>query len=533
MAKVSTRADMALIQGAAKIGQSMMPADLSGLDKVMEAGVGLATKALDEKRKVEQEKVDAYDAFTQAAEEVSLSSSALGNVLYEDTVSFANQQKEAYLAALKNGDQAGMMAAKRAMTDRSAFTQQHKAFIGDLADMQQKGELSSAHTKEEMDYMKAVLKGEYTVEKNDKGEMVFNVNGVKKTNAEFEDMYILKNFELGAEIGKLNQDVKKDIIFDRNNVKNKIAQSLPSTTKEFRAAIHDDLGGGASFKQLLENDKTLDQELLMAIGGYDPNGDGKVDPQEKENFINAVTNHNDPNFNLEVSKKILAEKMTNVVENGHASHWAKQAEGAAAKTAAEMRMKMFENQLRIDLDNAKTDNDRKLAYDKYQQELGKISYKDQLDITKDQRQLQNLQETAEANWNAIKFESKEGPASKARIYTREFRSILGDDVTDIRYGTNFKDEQGRSVTKGYYAVIQSEDEKGNPIEINQLLTVGDDLKFSDVSRYLNPEKMRASGPEQKSAGSFSKSAVQNWLANNIGHPDYAAVKKQFETDFND
>ena len=45
--------------------------------------------------------------------------------------------------------------------------------------------------------------------------------------------------------------------------------------------------------------------------------------------------------------------------------------------------------------------------------------------------------------------------------------------------------------------------------------------------------MRASGPEQKSAGSFSKSAVQNWLANNIGHPDYAAVKKQFETDFND
>jgi len=122
-------------------------------------------------------------------------------------------------------------------------------------------------------------------------------------------------------------------------------------------------------KQLLENDKTLDQELLMAIGGYDPNGDGKVDPQEKENFINAVTNHNDPNFNLEVSKKILAEKMTNVVENGHAAHWAKQAEGAAAKQAAEMQMKLFENQLRVDLDNAKTENDRKLAYDKYKMEL--------------------------------------------------------------------------------------------------------------------------------------------------------------------
>ena len=42
MAKVSTRADMALIQGAAKIGQSMMPADLSGLDKVTKAGTDMA-----------------------------------------------------------------------------------------------------------------------------------------------------------------------------------------------------------------------------------------------------------------------------------------------------------------------------------------------------------------------------------------------------------------------------------------------------------------------------------------------------------
>ena len=38
MAKVSTRADMALIKGAADVGKSMAPADLSGLDKVTKAG---------------------------------------------------------------------------------------------------------------------------------------------------------------------------------------------------------------------------------------------------------------------------------------------------------------------------------------------------------------------------------------------------------------------------------------------------------------------------------------------------------------
>ena len=412
------------------------------------------------------------------------------------------------------------MAAKRAMTDRSTFTQQHKAFIGDLADMQQKGELSAAHTKEEMDYMKAVLKGEYTVEKNNKGEMVFNVNGVKKTNAEFEDMYILKNFELGAEIGKLNQDSKKEIIFDRNNVKNKIAQSLPSTTKEFRAAMYDDLGGGANFKQLLENDKTLDQELLMAIGGYDPDGDGKVSPEEKANFINAVTNHNDPNFNLEVSKKILAEKMTNVVENGHASHWAKQAESTAAKTAAEMRMKMFENELRINLDNAQTDNDRRLAYDKYQQELSKIGYKDQLDITKDQRTLGASQEEARNQWDNITFDEGEKPVSKAQTYVRKFRGVLGDDVTDIRYGTNFEDEQGNTIRKGYYAVIQTTDNKGKSIEVNQLLTEGDDLKFDDVARYIDPKKQLIA---PKQTDSFSDNQVLSWLANNTGDPNYQTI----------
>ena len=70
MAKVSTRADMALIQGAKAVGESMAPADLSGLDKVTKAGTDMALGALEEIRKVEQEKVDAFDAFTEAANEV-------------------------------------------------------------------------------------------------------------------------------------------------------------------------------------------------------------------------------------------------------------------------------------------------------------------------------------------------------------------------------------------------------------------------------------------------------------------------------
>ena len=212
--------------------------------------------------------------------------------------------------------------------------------------------------------------------------------------------------------------------------------------------------------------------------------------------------------------------MTNVVENGHASYWAKQAEGAAAKQAADMRMKMFENQLRIDLDNAKTDNDRTLAYDKYQQELSKIGYKDQLDITKDQRELGASQEQARNQWNNITFDEGDKPVSKAQTYVRKFRSILGDDVTDIRYGTDFKDEQGDTIPKGYYAVIQTTDKKGRSIEVNQLLTQGDDLKFDDVARYIDPKKQLI---PSKQTDSFSDNQVLSWLANNTGDPNYQTI----------
>ena len=232
MAKVSTRADMALIKGAADVGKSMAPADLSGLDKITKAGTDMAVGAIGEIQKREQEKVDMYDAFTEAANEVELNSGALGDVLYNDTVDFANEAKNNYLTALKAGDQKGMMAAKKAMQQRSTFTQQHKAFITDLAKLQKDGDLSAAQTPEENAYMTAVLKGNYKVEKNDKGEMVFNVNGVKKTNAEFEDMHILKNYTMGKTIGELNGKNKQSSAFDRNSVLNTISQSLPKTEKE-------------------------------------------------------------------------------------------------------------------------------------------------------------------------------------------------------------------------------------------------------------------------------------------------------------
>ena len=256
-----------------------------------------------------------------------------------------------------------MMAAKKAMQQRSAFTQQHKAFITELSKLQKDGDLSGAMDADETAFMTRVLKGDYKVEKNEKGEMVFNVDGVKKTNAEFEDLYILKNYEVGKTLGELNAKVVKEPTFNRDNVKNTLIQVIPKTVKDFRAALHDDLGGGQGFKELLTQDESLEEEIKMSLGdaGWElyAGPDGKMDPNEKAIFIDAITNHKNPNFNLETSREIMAEKMTNVVNNKYNKYQEDAAKAAAAKAAKE--------------DQAKRDDfARKMAIERYKQQQANL-----------------------------------------------------------------------------------------------------------------------------------------------------------------
>ena len=439
MAKVSTRADMALIKGAADVGKSMMPADLSGLDKVTKAGTDMAVGAIGEIQKIEQEKVDMYDAFTEAANEVELSSGALGDVLYNDTVDFAQEAKNSYLTALKAGDQA--------MQQRSQFTQQHKAFITDLAKLQKDGDLSAAQTPEENAYMTAVLKGNYKVEKNEKGEMVFNVNGVKKTNAEFEDMHILKNYTMGKTIGELNGKNKQSSAFDRNSVLNTISQSLPKNEKEFRAALVDDLGGGEGFKDLLNKDESVEREALMAIGGYDPDGDGTISQEEKDNFIAAITDHTNPNFNMEVSKRIMAEKMTQAVENNHTAHW----EGVATANATEQlnkrKLEYYKNTLREDLIKTKGKVD-----------LGKEIVKAKI-TAGESTSVTTSEEDKTVTPPTFKVQNANNPDANIEI-TRETALVIGEKLKDPA-SKMFTGSQGTYFKKqdGSYELFEGSDEE--------------------------------------------------------------------------
>tara|TARA_X000001382_G_scaffold60605_2_gene41707 strand:+ start:1536 stop:3263 length:1728 start_codon:yes stop_codon:yes gene_type:complete len=372
MAKVSTRADMALIQGAKAVGESMMPADLSGLDKVTKAGTDMAVGAIDEIAKKEQVKVDAWEAFGKDAEQVMLDGGSLGKALYEDTVNFTKELKNDYLAALKSGDTAAAFAAKKGLQDRSAFTQEHKEIIKEISSLRnpEAGELglSKSHTEPQLKTMGDIIAGRYTVGKNDKGELTYKTeSGTEITNAEFKDMYVTEHLETGKKTGELIQNVGKSSTFNEIKTRDEYERTIPKTIKEYRASMFDDLGGQGgenNLPNLLKKDfkdGNLEKEIMSALGqeGYnkfDTDGTPGLSEEEKNNFINAVTDTEDPNFDLNTSRTIFVDKMVNVVKNKHTEHWKGVADANTAKILEEDRQLRLKNTLAKGLDDNRSSN---------------------------------------------------------------------------------------------------------------------------------------------------------------------------------
>ena len=374
---VSTKADMALIQGAKDVGKSMGPADLSGLDKVTKAGTDMAVGALGEIQKKEQVKVDAWDAFGKDAEKVLLDGGSLGEALYDDTVNFTKELKNDYLAALKSGDTSAAFAAKKGLQDRSAFTQEHKEVIKELSALRNpaSGELglSKSHTGPQLETMGDIVAGRYTIGKNDKGELTYKTeSGAEISNSEFKDMYQSEHLETGKLTGELIKDVSKSSTYNEVAIRNEYERTIPKTIKEYKASMHDDLGGQGgenNLPNLLKKDfkdGNLEKEIIAALGQeelnkFDTDGTPGLSEEEKNNFINAVTDTEDPNFDLNTSRTIFVDKMVDVVRNKHTEHWTGVQQAATNEKLDEYAMKAYENELKKNFDGTQTLNDIALS----------------------------------------------------------------------------------------------------------------------------------------------------------------------------
>ena len=344
----------ALIEGAAIAYKNWdnVSGMYTGLQELAESSADIVKESIDKKSKEIEEKNQTIKLFDNAADEVLLKSGALGQTLYDSTYDELVEAKKTYLQGIEEKDDKKRIEGLKYIQNHSAWVQEHKQFNLQLADDIKKGRLSDAHSNDEkgldeMHNMTEIMNGNYSrTSRNDQGDVVFHIkdrqgNEKKISSTEYKDMSIFKNFEVGNAYIKGRDALLNQEIFNGEALGQALLQAMPSDKKGFRAVIHDDIlgrrGGKQNLRSMLESSTTLDQEIMNAIGieaykEFDTDGKDHyfntkgekimgLSPEEKEAFIDAVVNVDNNDFDLDVSKRIMVEQLTNAAENDHKTHW--------------------------------------------------------------------------------------------------------------------------------------------------------------------------------------------------------------------
>jgi hypothetical protein len=335
MAKYTS--DGNLIQGAATAYKNYdnAPGMYAGIDKVIKQGSKIFEEQMEKRRVVEKK-------FDDASEGVLMRSGALGKTLYGTATEDAKKFRELYIEGINTKDPSKKMEAMVALQNLSDFVQDHKQTNLDVAESRKNKELSSYYEdspagRRKAEIMTQIQDQKYSkVSENEEGQKQFHIkleNGeeVLVTNKEYKEMAsTIRNYTTGNTYMTALEKARELEIFGEDQFRQTVKQKLPRDNDEFDATVYDGVIGGRNFIDMLNDSKTLDQEIISAIDpkAWDTNtkeGDtaGVLDASEKANFIDAVVNTENDFFNLKTSNQILEDQLTNAGRNSHTKHWEK------------------------------------------------------------------------------------------------------------------------------------------------------------------------------------------------------------------
>ncbi len=338
---ISYGPNAALIQGAATAYRNWdnAPAVYAGLEKAITSGIDVIKTATNARKKV-QDKLDL------AAEKMLEKSGGLGSEVYNYSVNQVQEWQNQYWEGVKMGGAEGnkiKMGAMNNMTQWGNWAADAKELNKTMAEEYENGAWSDGMTGGEKSIVSAILGEEYIIEKNDDGQMVYQVtvpvydandklvlneDGSQKyefkqvTHDDYKDLVILKNPELGNSYKTISDKLFEQEEFDTDAFSHSIMQNIPTTDKNFRGALHDDVMG-QNFVTMLENDTTLLNEFKTAIADQDLTDDITVENITQKDIIDAITNEKNSLFDLERSRTIMRDKLTNAAKNDHDRRWAK------------------------------------------------------------------------------------------------------------------------------------------------------------------------------------------------------------------
>ena len=329
MAKYTS--DGNLIQGAATAYKNYdnAPGMYAGLDKVIEQGSKIFEEQMEKRRVVEKK-------FDDASEGVLMRSGALGKTLYGTATEDAKKFRELYIEGINTKDPSKKMEAMVGLQGLSDFVQDHKQTNLDVAELRKNKELSSYYEdspagRRKAEIMTQIQDQKYSkVSENEEGQKQFHVTvdgeEILVTNKEYKEMAsTIRNYTTGNTYMTALEKARELEIFGEDQFRQTVKQKLPRDNDEWDATAYDDVIAGKNLVNMLNDSETLDQEIISAIDpkAWDADGDKFLDPEEKEAFIDAVTNTENDFFDLKTSNQILEDQLTNAGRNSHATHWKK------------------------------------------------------------------------------------------------------------------------------------------------------------------------------------------------------------------
>ena len=124
----------------------------------------------------------------------------------------------------------------------------------------------------------------------------------------------VKNPKLANAFIKAKNVFEKNEDFNRDEFKHIIKQDISNKEQSFVDGLYEDFMGQTFYKALLD-DKSIANEAMIAIANADPNDkitlEAIKNPGEiKRDIIAAITDPENPAFNLERSMDIMADKLT-------------------------------------------------------------------------------------------------------------------------------------------------------------------------------------------------------------------------------
>jgi len=320
----------ALIQGAAAIGMSMMPADLSGLDKITETGISMMEQAKKERKELE-------DMLNKAADKVLAKAGGLGEEMYNYSLNKIQRYKDDYLRGQKIGGAEGDKIKRIAMNNMAQwanFASEHQELNVVNAENILEGNMVKNLTKDEVTVLNNIHDEKFTVGENNEGVMVYNmdVNGenVQVTYERYKELAArVKNPKLANTFITTKNVFEQNEDFNRDEFKHIIKQDIPNKEQSFVDGLYEDFMGQTFYEALLK-DESIANEAMIAIANADPNDNITLQNYNKSeikaDIIAAITDPENPAFNLERSMDIMADKLTDMAANSHEKKYRKIAE---------------------------------------------------------------------------------------------------------------------------------------------------------------------------------------------------------------